>query len=134
VDRSGIERAVRNFFEANAGDEVAVYLFGSRARGDGDEHSDVDVAVLLREAPPATLAGLLCGRRDQLQEALGIPVDLIVLNRAELDLIHQILRDGVLVLDRDPSRRIRFEVQARNAYWDLEPFLRRYRLTTGPVR
>jgi len=42
-------------------------------------------------------------------------------------LIHRVLRDGKLVLDRDPSLRIRFEVQARNRYFDLLPFLLRYR-------
>jgi predicted nucleotidyltransferase len=32
-----------------AGAVEAVRVFGSRARGDSDEHSDLDVAVLLRE-------------------------------------------------------------------------------------
>jgi hypothetical protein len=31
------------------------------------------------------------------------------------------------VLDRDRAARIRFEVATRNAYFDLEPFLDRYR-------
>jgi predicted nucleotidyltransferase len=31
---------------------VALYLFGSRARGDHDDDSDVDVAVILDEALP----------------------------------------------------------------------------------
>jgi len=33
-----------------------------------------------------------------------------------VDLIHRVLRDGILVYEQDRSRRIRFEVQARNAY------------------
>jgi len=52
---------------------------------------------------------------------------LIVLNRAPTDLVHRVLRDGRLLLDRDPSKRIRFEVRKRNEYFDLEPALRRYR-------
>ena len=31
---------------------VALYLFGSRARGDHDPDSDVDVAVILDQTPP----------------------------------------------------------------------------------
>jgi hypothetical protein len=42
-----------------------------------------------------------------------------------------VLRDGLLVLDRDPSVRIRFEVRARNEYFDLLPFLLRYRRLGG---
>ena len=49
------------------------------------------------------------------------------LDSAPPDLIHRVLRDGILVLDRDRAARIRFEVAARNAYFDLKPFLDRYR-------
>ena len=51
----------------------------------------------------------------------------MILDTAPPDLIHRVLRDGELVLDRDPSARVRFEVAARNAYFDLKPFLDRYR-------
>jgi len=38
-----------------------------------------------------------------------------------------VLRNGVPVCERDRSARIRFEVQAHNAYFDLLPYLREYR-------
>lgn len=105
---------------------VAVYLFGSVARGADARHSDVDVAVLLRE--PATMASSRASELlDRLEAAARRPVDLVVLNAAAPDLAHRVFRDGVLLLDRDPSRRIRFEVQTRNAYFDLEPVRRAYR-------
>jgi hypothetical protein len=50
-----------------------------------------------------------------------------VLNTAPPDLVHRVLRDGVLVLERDASARIRFEVRARNEYFDLRPRLDEYR-------
>jgi len=46
---------------------------------------------------------------------------------APTDLVHRVLRDGSLLVDRDKPMRIRFEVDARNRYFDLQPFLRRYR-------
>jgi hypothetical protein len=49
------------------------------------------------------------------------------LNTAPVSLVHRVLRDGVLVLDRAPSARIRFEVRARNEFFDLQPILARYR-------
>ncbi|ETW94579.1 MAG: hypothetical protein ETSY1_34205 [Candidatus Entotheonella factor] len=57
---------------------------------------------------------------------MGQPVDVTVLNRAPVDLVHRVLRDGRLLCDRDPSARSRFEVQAHNAYFDLLPYLRQY--------
>jgi hypothetical protein len=50
-----------------------------------------------------------------------------VLNYAPVDLIVRVLRDGKLLVDRDRSRRIQFEVRSRNEFWDLEPYLRLYR-------
>ena len=52
-----------------------------------------------------------------------------MLNGAAPDLTHRVLRDGVLVLDRDQSQRLRFEVQVRNEYFDLESIRRAYRRT-----
>jgi len=54
-------------------------------------------------------------------------VQIVVLNRASPDLVHRVLRDGQILVDRDRPRRLRFEVQARNEYFDIAPVLRRYR-------
>jgi len=124
---SGIEGRLRDGLAATPDVVVAAYLFGSQARGTASSRSDVDLAILMREAPPRTLLGQPFELEDELHASLGIEVQLVVLNRAPPDLIHRGLRDGVLLLDRDPSARIRFEVSARNAYFDLKPYLDRYR-------
>jgi predicted nucleotidyltransferase len=120
---------VRRFFEQRDAGVAAVYLFGSVARGAATTASDVDVAVLLRQAPPPTLDGLLLGLEAELESEVGVPVQLVVLNTAPCDLTHRVLRDGVLLIDRDPGLRIRFEVRTRNEFFDLQPFLARYRKT-----
>ena len=124
--REEIEGRLRSAL-AGRRDVVAAYLFGSVARDTATATSDVDVAILLAADPPRTIDGLHLGLEGELERALGVPVQLIVLNRAPCDLVHRVLRDGVLLLDRDPGTRIRFEVDARNRYFDLQPFLRRYR-------
>jgi predicted nucleotidyltransferase len=117
------------------GDAIAAaYLFGSVARGTATATSDIDVAVLFTAEPSGTLAGLHLDLEAEIERAVGTPVQLVVLNRAPVDLVHRVLRDGVLVLDRDPSRRIRFEVRARNAYFDLKPHVDRYRRVSPAAR
>ncbi len=122
---------LRSHFAAHPGDAAAVYLFGSVARGEAGGESDVDVAVLFGGDPPGGLAGLALPLEGELERRLGRPVQLVVLNRAPVDLVHRVLRDGIVVLDRDPGARIRFEVRARNEYFDLLPMLRRYRRLDG---
>ena len=106
---------------------AAAYLFGSLARGEATAKSDIDIGVLMVEDPPSTLEGMGLDLEGELERAVGLPVQLVLLNQAPPDLLHRVFRDGELLVDRDPSRRIRFEVRARNEYWDLEPILRRYR-------
>lgn len=106
---------------------VAAYLYGSVARGTAGAASDVDVALLFRSARPRTLEGLPLALEARLERAVGAPVQVVILNEAPADLVHRVLRDGRLVLERDRASRVRFEVRARNEYFDLLPVLRQYR-------
>ena len=134
MDTERIQAELRSFFAAKPGDAVAVYLYGSVARGTARQGSDVDVGVLLAEDPPRTLKGLRLDVEADLEALLEVPVQLVVLNRAPPDLLHRVLRDGKLVLERDRSRRIRFEVKARNEYFDLLPILLQYRQVPEALR
>ena len=106
---------------------LAAYLFGSVARGSDSSNSDVDVGILLRTAPPGELNDLRFALEGDLERALGRRTQVVILNDAPPDLVHRVLRDGRLLLDRDRAARIRFEVRARNQYFDLLPILNRYR-------
>lgn len=120
-------KRLQMFFDRDHMGVVCVYLYGSMARGEAHRGSDIDIAVLYAEPPPSTLEGLGLDLGSALEQYTGRPVDVVVLNRAPVDLVHRVLRDGELLCDRDPSARIRFEVQARSAYFDLLPYLRQYR-------
>ncbi len=129
LDTTAIEARLTEHFRAVAERQgvAAAYLFGSVARGTAKPRSDVDVAVLYEGDPPADLAGSGVELAGDLERLLKRTVDVIVLNRAPADLVHRVLRDGHILLDRDRSRRIAFEVQSRNEYFDLLPHLLRYR-------
>ncbi len=106
---------------------LVAYLFGSFVRGTASKDSDLDVAVLFREPVDRRLGGPLDELRDAIERACHRPCDLIDARAAPADLVHRILRDGVLLVERDRSARIAFEVARRNEYFDLLPYLREYR-------
>lgn len=106
---------------------LCAWLFGSEARGEAGDRSDVDVAVLYGAPPASRLDAGPLDLEGMLERAVGRPVQLVVLNRAPADLVHRVLRDGRLLLERDRAARIRFEVERRNEYFDLAPLRARYR-------
>lgn len=129
MDPAVIESQLREFLAANAEREgiAAAYLFGSVARGTARPGSDVDVGILYSEEPPATLEGLGLALEGDLEDLLKRAVQVVVLNRAPVDLVIRVLRDGKLLVDRERSKRVRFEVKSRFEFWDLEPYLKLYR-------
>lgn len=106
---------------------AAAWLYGSFARGDARAGSDVDVAVLFRRTPAATFDALPLRFEGEIERLLRRTTQVVAMNRAPADLRIRVLRDGVLLLDRDPSLRIRFEVRTRNEWFDLQPILGEYR-------
>ena len=94
-------------------DLIAVYLFGSVARGDANRKSDVDLAVLARRPISSTLRFEL---ERRLEEKLRHSVDLIDLRKASAVFRVQILKDAALLVDADPGRRAEFECFARANY------------------
>ena len=83
--------------------------------------------MLFDPPPPATLLGPVSRLHGELENALARDVDLLVLNHAAPDLVHRVLRDGVLLCERDADKRVQFEVKARNEYFDVKPYLDEYR-------
>lgn len=87
----------------------------------------MDVAVLF-DAPTEPVLGNAANRLEgELERALRRPIQVVQLNRAPADLVHRVLRDGLILLDRDRAARLEFEVRLRNEYFDLEPIRRLYR-------
>lgn len=128
MERAGTIEQLREALSDHAPDLAAAWLFGSVARGTARTDSDVDVAILRGDDRAAsTLADLPLDLADQLSRQLGRAVQVVDVGRAPADLVHRVLRDGVLLVDRDRSRRVRFEVDARNRYFDMVPIWREYR-------
>ena len=123
-----IEYISRRLTEHFSGREevVAIYLFGSQARGQADHLSDIDVALLLR--PDLTDSAHLELRLiSQVYDALGTEdVDVVILNDAPLRMQAEVIQTGQLLVCNDPASRIEYEVRLMSRWWDLKPLLETY--------
>jgi predicted nucleotidyltransferase len=97
------------------------WLFGSQARGEAGPLSDVDVAVLLAPSVAAEARlDIAAALVEALERRCG-RVDLVLLEEASPALRHRVFRDGILLFERDPRRRVAFEVRAIQEYLDFQP-------------
>jgi len=108
-------------FARTDGRIAAVYVFGSSVTGKDRSGSDIDIAVMVREA----LDGFERVRLETaLSNMLGRDVDFVVFGLATPLLQHQILKYGRLVYEADPKERVRQEVAARSQYLDTRHLYR----------
>jgi predicted nucleotidyltransferase len=90
------------------------YLHGSRASGTADPESDVDVAVYFDGKPP-----------ESFEIPLPAGVDLLVLNRAPLELAGRVALGGKLLFECDAAARVAWEATTRKIYSDELPRINR---------
>lgn len=95
--------ALRNALASRDDVRLAV-VFGSHARAEATAESDVDLAIR-GGADRFRLAA-------ELSEALGREVDVVPLDTDDLVLLNEIVRDGRLVIEREPGAFARFRSHA----------------------
>lgn len=114
-----LRRALAQFPEV-----TAAWLFGSRARGDAREDSDMDIAILLAagtDSHDPTLLGALAAALET--AAGGLVIDLVVLDLSRQGPVfcHRVLTEGTLLHDADRARRVDFESTTYSRYFDHRP-------------
>lgn len=97
--RESLREAVATVLAAHP-DVVGAYLFGSRDRGEPAPGSDVDLAIVFRD--PVQLERLV-RLEDELETALGLPVDVVDLAHAGAFLALEAVR-GERLFERDGRR------------------------------
>jgi predicted nucleotidyltransferase len=99
---------------------VFAYLFGSLASGKTNKESDIDVAVFL-DCKKEYFFKERINLINHLSKNLEKKTDVIILNRATPFLKFVVLQEGILILDKDESKRIDFDLKSTNEYFDYKP-------------
>jgi predicted nucleotidyltransferase len=99
------------------------YLHGSVARGTPLPDSDIDIALVLSEMPPAyERLKLEFEIQAALEDACQLAnIDVRTINQAPIMVQGPIVQEGVLLYSRDKAQRVAFEVLTRKKYFDYKP-------------
>ena len=102
------------------------YLFGSRAKGYANRRSDWDIGVYFSEPEEKIGTWPAFELEAELSRAVGGTVQVVVLNRPVSPLLgFEILKEGLLLIDRDRNLRMDFENRILRHYHDWQHFLKR---------
>ena len=113
---------IKNYFEDKS-DVLTVYLFGSTVKGTARDNSDIDIGVLfIEDSPPLYRFERKLEITNDLEDLLGISVDVIDLESADLFFIHQVMLNKRILTDKNIARRVIFEVEKRREYFDRKSF------------
>jgi predicted nucleotidyltransferase len=94
-------------------DAIALYVFGSHARGDAHAASDLDLALLQPRALDSVARFEL---QERIAAALSTDVDLVDLRSASAVMRVQVIEHGRVLFERDAAEREEFEALALSAY------------------
>lgn len=121
----GLKKVVE--YLSREGPVIAIYLFGSMAKGNATVKSDIDLGILLKEDFDF-LADFDYKLRlmGKLRDITGKTVDIVFINRADPILQYQIRKYGKIIFESDRTRRIEYEVRARKNYFDFLPMHKKY--------
>lgn len=105
---------------------ILIYLFGSQTEGHVGPLSDYDFGVLADQPESAFYV------RSRLAFELGrrlatTKIDIVVLNRAAVDLAFAVISRGIILYQRGDAERIEYEAKVMGLYFDYLPVLRSQR-------
>lgn len=126
MERKNSANIDRGVFQKIAEVRLA-YLFGSTARETKKTPADVDIAVLL--ASDVSAERSLDIRTDlmfMIMKMVGKNVDVVILNRANVVLRHQVVKHGKLLYEREKDLSCAYQVATLRDYEDYLPMQRYY--------
>jgi predicted nucleotidyltransferase len=102
------------------------YLFGSKVKGHANERSDWDIAIYITDSIRKNGLWPAFELEAQLSRAVKATVQVTILNTPLPPVFaFEILKDSILLIDREPNLRMDFENKILRHYYDWQYFLNR---------
>ena len=112
---------------------AAVYLFGSRAKNNESEKSDIDLGFLFNEKLSSIESyKMLQNYFVKLSRFFGKEYDLVDMERINFVLLFEIIRDGKILIENNRKKNRHFKAQKIVQYFDFEYILKQ--CATGMFR
>jgi len=103
---------------------IFAYIFGSFAQE--EKFSDIDIGVFVSEKISQEPLNFEFDLEEEIQSFTHLPVDVRIINHAPLSFVYHVIKEGILIVDKDAGKRADFEGIIFKKYLDFTFFRRRY--------
>lgn len=120
MEKDKIVKILKEYFEKED-NVIFAYLFGSYAKGKERENSDVDIAVYVNELIAKDSKKVLdfqIKHMSNISDILKKEVDLVILNQASPLLRHEVISEGILLVEKDHNKLVNFKKLSFYYYQD----------------
>lgn len=100
------------------------YIFGSFVSGDA--FNDIDIGLFIDDKKSKSTLKIELELENELEESLHVPFDVRIINNAPLSFVYNILKNKIVILDKDKNLRTDFEGLIYKKYFDFKHFRREY--------
>ncbi|WP_290902755.1 nucleotidyltransferase domain-containing protein [Ferroglobus sp.] len=101
---------------------IAIYLFGSHAKGEATPLSDIDIAVILENPTPESEADI---------GSLSSPeIDVVLFHRLPLHIKYEVFKYGKEIFVRDEEKLLEIKLKVMREYLDT---VRMYKMISSEV-
>lgn len=98
-------------------DVIAIYLFGSHAKGEATPMSDIDIAVIMDNPTPESEADI---------GSLSSPeIDVVLFHRLPLHIKHEVFKHGKELFIRSEEKLLEIKLRVMREYLDTARMYRR---------
>jgi predicted nucleotidyltransferase len=109
---------------------IFAYIFGSRARGSVNKRSDYDIAVYFYKDPSKLPGWTVFQLEAEIAKEIGVETQITILNGLDAPVFaFQIISEGIILIDKEPEKRVLYEASVLKQYHDWHYFLRRHMIT-----
>ncbi|ACI19832.1 type VII toxin-antitoxin system MntA family adenylyltransferase antitoxin [Dictyoglomus thermophilum] len=100
------------------------YIFGSFV--DSEKYNDIDIAIYVSDFNREKVLDMEFELERILEDKLKIPFDVRIINEAPLGFVYNVLKNKIIVLDRDSLLRSDFESLIFRKYFDYQHLIDEY--------
>jgi uncharacterized protein len=123
VQKEMVIKNIREILKKVEPEVISAYIFGSFV--EENKFSDIDLALLFKTQIDKPL-DFEIALEILLEDSIGYPFDVRVLNGAPLSFCQVVFRNGKLIVDSKPNFRSDFTGNILKQYFDFSYFRQRY--------